>query len=104
MRRTGGLLCFSLVLSAAVLAAAEPESRMKSETFTGLELRHIGPALMSGRIADIVKDPTDPSVWYVAVASGGVWKTTNAATTWQPIFDDLDTYSVGSLALDPTNP
>ena len=77
---------------------------MSSETFRGLELRNIGPALMSGRIADIVKDPTDRSVWYVAVASGGVWKTTNAATTWQPIFDDYDSYSVGSLALDPTNP
>ena len=59
---------------------------------------------MSGRIADIVKDPTDASVWYVGVASGGVWKTTNAATTWRPIFDDYDTYSVGSLALDPKNP
>jgi len=77
---------------------------MRSETFRGLELRNIGPALMSGRIADIVKDPTDASVWYVAVASGGVWKTTNAATTWRPIFDSHDTYSVGSLALDPVNP
>ena len=45
------------------------------------------PALMGGRIADIVVHPHDRSVWYVAVGSGGVWKTDNAGTTWTPIFD-----------------
>ena len=86
MRDVCRLLVIGTLISTLGLAA-EPEARMTSETFTGLELRNIGPALMSGRISDIVKDPTDPSTWYVAVSSGGVWKTTNAATTWQPIFD-----------------
>ena len=48
---------------------------MDAGTFAGLKLRNIGPALMAGRISDIAVDPSDRSVWYVAVGSGGVWKT-----------------------------
>jgi photosystem II stability/assembly factor-like uncharacterized protein len=79
------------------------ETRMKAETFAGLELRGIGPALLSGRIADIVVVPEDRATWYVAVSSGGVWKTVNAGTTWTPIFDGEKSYSIGCLALDPSN-
>lgn len=74
------------------------------ESYAGLTLRGIGPAFMSGRISDIVIDPTDRNVWYVAVGSGGVWKTVNAGVTWDPIFDDQASYSIGCLALDPKNP
>ena len=77
---------------------------MNAQTFSGLELRNIGPAFKSGRIADLVIHPEDESVWYVAAASGGVWKTTNAGTTWTPVFDDQASYSIGSLATDPSNP
>ena len=70
---------------------------------TGLELRGIGPAVMGGRIADIAISATDKSTWYVAVGSGGVWKTTNRGTTWNPIFDDQKSYSIGSITLDPNN-
>jgi hypothetical protein len=76
----------------------------ESSTYSGLKIRNIGPAFMSGRIADIVKNPEDPSTWYVATASGGVWKTTNNATTWTPIFDHYTSYTTGALAMDPTNP
>ncbi|NNL88454.1 MAG: glycosyl hydrolase, partial [Marinicaulis sp.] len=76
---------------------------MSSETFKGLELRNIGPALMSGRIADIDIDQNDPATWYVAVGSGGVWKTTNAGTTWTPIFDGENSYSIGDVTVDPNN-
>jgi photosystem II stability/assembly factor-like uncharacterized protein len=58
---------------------------------------------MSGRIADIAIEPDDPATWYVAVGSGGVWKTTNAGTTWTPIFDEQPSYSIGAIALDPSN-
>ncbi|RMF83647.1 MAG: glycosyl hydrolase, partial [Planctomycetota bacterium] len=75
-----------------------------AKTFAGLKFRGIGPALMSGRIADIVIHPDFPSVWYVAVGSGGVWKTENAGTTWTPIFDDQASYSIGCITLDPQNP
>jgi len=70
----------------------------------GLALRNIGPAFMGGRIADIAIHPDHKSTWYVAVGSGGVWKTTNAGTTWQPIFDTQTSYSIGCVAIDPTRP
>ena len=59
---------------------------------------------MSGRIADIAIDPTNENVWYVAVGSSGVWKTTNAGTTFKPIFDDQSVYSTGCVTIDPNNP
>jgi photosystem II stability/assembly factor-like uncharacterized protein len=82
----------------------KPEPGFNEATFKGLEMRGIGPAFMSGRIADIVLHPENHSVWYVAVGSGGVWKTENAGTTWTPIFDDEDSYSIGAITLDPNNP
>ncbi|MEO0631060.1 MAG: glycosyl hydrolase, partial [Planctomycetota bacterium] len=77
---------------------------MHAATFEGLALRSIGPALMSGRVADLAVHPTDQSTWYVAVGSGNLWKTTNAGTTWNPIFDDQGSYSIGCVTLDPNNP
>ena len=71
---------------------------------SGMTLRSIGPALMGGRIADVAVDPTRPSTWYVAAASGGLWKTTNAGVTWTPLFDGQPSYSIGVVALDPGNP
>jgi photosystem II stability/assembly factor-like uncharacterized protein len=91
---------FALLLSASV--SAQP--KLSSSDFEGLELRGIGPALMSGRIADVAIHPTRQSTWYVAVGSGGVWKTANSGTTWTPIFDDQSSYSIGCVALDPKNP
>lgn len=74
-----------------------------SSTFKAMELRSIGPAYMSGRIADIAIDQNNPSTWYTAVGSGGVWKTTNAGTTWKPIFDDQPVYSIGDVTIAPSN-
>ena len=79
-------------------------SLMSDSTFMGLKLRNIGPALMSGRIGDIAIHPQDDNLWYVAVGSGGVWKTTNAGTTWMPIFDEQKVYSIGCVTIDPANP
>lgn len=73
------------------------------QTVKGLKLRSIGPALMGGRIADIAVSPTDPSTWYVAAGSGSLWKTTNRGITWQPVFDDQSSYSMGCVAIDPNN-
>jgi len=85
--------------------AADVESGpgFNEATFKGLELRSIGPAMMAGRIADIVIDQANPSTWYVAVGSGGVWKTETGGTTWMPIFDDEDAYSIGCITLDPND-
>ncbi|MEM8960425.1 MAG: glycosyl hydrolase, partial [Acidobacteriota bacterium] len=102
-----------LLLPALVLAqAGEKESseeekdppKMSAGTFSSFELRGIGPALMSGRVSDIAIDPRDQSTWYVGVGSGGVWKTTNAGTTWTPIFDAQSVYSIGEITLDPQRP
>lgn len=82
----------------------EPKDPLSSSTFSGLKLRLIGPAVTSGRVGDIAVAPHDHNTWYVAVASGGVWKTSNAGTTWTPIFDDQGSYSIGCVAIDPTNP
>jgi photosystem II stability/assembly factor-like uncharacterized protein len=82
----------------------DDESLWSDTTFAGLKLRSIGPALMAGRIADIVIHPNDNNLWYVAAGSGGVWKTENAGVTWKPIFDDQSSYSIGCVTIDPNNP
>ena len=75
-----------------------------AQAIEALELRSIGPAFMGGRISDIAVHPLDKSTWYVAAGSGGVWKTTNAGTTWKPVFDDQGSYSIGCVTLDPVRP
>lgn len=82
----------------------QPQTRLKAETFSGLALRSIGPALTSGRIGDLAVHPQNRSVYFAAVASGGVWKTENSGTTWQPVFDGQGSYSIGCVAIDPNNP
>jgi len=74
------------------------------KTFNGLKFRNIGPAMTSGRIADIAIHPNNENIWYVAVGSGGVWKTTNSGTTWKPLFDKQSVYSIGCITIDPNNP
>lgn len=83
---------------------AEPElAELDGTLVSPLRLRSIGPALMSGRIGDIAVNPERTSEWYVAACSGGVWKTSNNGTTFSPIFDGQSSYSIGCLAIDPTN-
>lgn len=82
----------------------EDQPALSSGTFDAFKLRGIGPAFMSGRIADIAIVQDDPATWYVAVGSGGVWKTENAGTTWKSLFDGQTSYSIGSLGLDPSDP
>ncbi len=89
---------------AAKEPAKAPEGKLVSGTFTGLALRGIGPALTSGRIIDVAIHPSDLNTWYVAVACGGVWKTTNAGTTFAPIFDEQVSYSIGCVTIDPSHP
>lgn len=75
-----------------------------AKAVSGLKMRGIGPAFMGGRIADIAIHPSEPSTWYLAVGSGGVWKTTNAGTTWKPLFDEQKSFSIGCITVDPNNP
>jgi photosystem II stability/assembly factor-like uncharacterized protein len=82
---------------------AEPESKLNSQTLSGMGFRSIGPAFMSGRIADLAIDRERPNIWYVAVGSGGLWKTVNAGTTFEPIFDGESSYSIGCVTIDPSD-
>ncbi len=84
--------------------AEKPKGGWSADTWSGLGLRGIGPAVTSGRIVDIAVDPTDKKRWFLAVASGGVWKTENAGTTWTPVFDGEGSYSIGCVTIDPRNP
>jgi len=90
--------------SAAGRAAPDTTDRMRAGVFAGLKLRSIGPAAPSGRIGEIAVHPSARNTWYVAVHSGGVWKTVNAGTTWTPVFDAQGSYSIGTVAVDPNNP
>ena len=79
------------------------DSGIKSSDISGIKFRLVGPAKTSGRIADIAVDPTNQNIWYVAAASGGVWKTVNHGTTFSPIFDVYGSYSIGCVTLAPSN-
>lgn len=91
------LLTFSLVAQ-----KEETKDKLNSSTFSGLKFRSIGPAWNSGRISDFAVNPNNKSEYYVATASGHLWKTTNDGTTWNAIADTLP-YSLGVVKLDPTN-
>ena len=74
-----------------------------SAVYSGLKFRSIGPAVTSGRVIAFAVDPTDRKKFFVAVASGGVWKTVNGGTTWTSVFDNEGSYSIGAIAMDPKN-
>ncbi len=86
-----------------LLAQNENKTLLEKTSLSGMKFRSIGPALTSGRIADIAVNPSDYSEYYVAVASGGVWKTNNHGINYTPIFDSQGSYSIGCVSIDPTN-
>ncbi len=88
----------------AVPDTDEEKKAMSAATFAGLEWRNIGPAYNSGRVVDFAVVPEAHNIIYAATASGGLWKTVNAGTTWEPIFDKEKSYSIGCVTLDPSNP
>jgi len=92
------------ILGISATAAVAQDNPLNPGTFQGLALREIGPAVTSGRIADFAVSPTDPATYYVASASGGLWKTENGGTTFEPIFESQGSYSIGVVEVDPNNP
>ena len=83
--------------------AKKEKDPLVSGTFSGLKFRSIGPAFTSGRIADFAVNPNNHSEYYVATASGGLWKTINSGTTWTPLADSVQAYAMGCVVIDPTN-
>ncbi|MEQ9423065.1 MAG: glycosyl hydrolase [Cyclobacteriaceae bacterium] len=80
------------------------KTQLEKTSLNGLKFRNLGPALTSGRIADFAVNPENTKEYFVATASGGVWKTTNAGVTYTPVFDGQGSYSIGCVTLDPNNP
>jgi len=79
------------------------DTLFSAATLSGLTFRSIGPAVTSGRVADIEVNPNNINEYYVAAASGGVWKTANAGITYTPVFDKEGSYSIGCVTIDPNN-
>ncbi|MGQ0736894.1 MAG: VPS10 domain-containing protein [Acidobacteriota bacterium] len=107
------LLFLAAVAMAVALRAQEPAPQESGEraadpfsaaTFSNFRLRAVGPALMSGRISVVAVHPDDRQTWYLGVASGGVWRTSNAGITWTPVFQNEGAYSIGAVVLDAKNP
>lgn len=93
-----------LLLATLPLAPVAGAQAPAASLFQDLRWRNIGPANMAGRVSDIEAVEANPSVVYVSAASGGVWKSTNAGTTWAPIFTQYGTANVGDIAIFQPNP
>ena len=104
MIRSRSFVALFLLFLLTPLSGAAQEASLAGTNLSGLSLRGIGPAINGGRIADIAIHPDNENVWYVGVGSGGVWKTANNGTTFEPIFDGESSYSIGSVAIDPSAP
>src|SRR5512146_1864513 len=94
----------SVLMSCVILAQDEKPDSNLAGMVAGLKWRNIGPAFTSGRIADFAVNPMNHAEYYVAAASGHIWKTVNDGITFEPVFDKYGAYSIGCLAIDPNNP
>ncbi|HEV7180511.1 MAG TPA: hypothetical protein VGN11_11615, partial [Candidatus Baltobacteraceae bacterium] len=101
MRCTLPLCAIALVLSASSLVPAQAAA--SSDPLSGLSWRSIGPAISGGRAGAVAGTDADPALYYVGAAGGGVWKTSNAGTSWAPVFDKQDVQSIGAITIDPRN-
>jgi photosystem II stability/assembly factor-like uncharacterized protein len=89
----------AILAPVGTVGQSNPTDKLKN-----LEFREIGPAVMGGRIDDFGVVESNPSIVYVGTASGGVWKTTNNGTTWEPVFDKEDVSTIGDIAIAPSDP
>jgi photosystem II stability/assembly factor-like uncharacterized protein len=94
------LLFFGILLINNISTA----QKISLDQFKNLKPRNIGPAGMSGRITAIDAVVTNPNIFYVGAASGGVWKTENSGQTWSPVFDEQPIQNIGSIAIQQSNP
>jgi photosystem II stability/assembly factor-like uncharacterized protein len=95
------LLLGAAVVTCVAVAGGQRSPALDAETMKPFAFRSLGPSLTTGRISDVAVDPRNPSVWYVAAASGNLWKTENRGNTWTPVFDEHGSYSLGAVTVDP---
>jgi photosystem II stability/assembly factor-like uncharacterized protein len=98
------LLCLLVASIVPLPATAQENNGSVEDLLNHLQFRAIGPANMGGRIDDFAVVENNPSTFYVGAATGGVWKTTNSGITWEPIFDDAGSPSIGDIAIAPSDP
>lgn len=103
MSKTRFILIAFIALFTFQASAQKPVTLKGNELFGSLNARHIGPALMSGRITDITGHPTNSRHITIGTAGGGVWKSMDGGLSFTPLFDDYN-QSIGCVALDPTDP
>ncbi len=114
LRSSVVLTAAGLVLGAGALGAQARQARAASttpppaapvsaEALAPLAFRTLGPGLVTGRVQDVAIDPTNPRVWYVASAFGGLWKTENRGITFTPIFDNGGSFTLCCIVIDPKN-
>src|SRR5712692_4363296 len=105
------LLGLAFVIAAALAALSRvsalgqaPAAGSAAGPFDSLHFRSIGPAAMSGRISDVAVYEPNPAIFYVGTGHGGVWKTTNNGTTFEPLFQDRGLMSIGDVAVSQSIP
>src|SRR5437867_10927556 len=91
-----------LCITALSARAAEP-GPFDAKLLDVFSARPLGPANMGGRVSAVAAVADHPATMYVAAASGGLWKTTNAGTSWTPVFDQQSAASMGDVAIAPSN-
>src|SRR5262245_23394014 len=101
--RIGLLLCLSGSALTSAWQSSVPAAPDEIPELKALKYRLIGPAA-GGRVSRVAGIPGDPSTYFAATASGGVWKSVDGGTTWKPIFDDQPVSSTGSIAVSRSDP
>jgi len=91
------ILCLASASLPFVAQAAE-------HPLAGIPFRNIGPALTSGRVSDFAFHPQHSQSFYVSMASGNLWKTENNGITWKALFEKENSFAIGVVELDPSNP
>ena len=94
-------LLFSMVIIAAAHVSADTAD--DENPLAAIPMRHIGPALMSGRISDFAFYPGGNQAFIAGIASGNIFRTLNGGTTWEPIFENEDSYAIGVVEIDPND-
>ncbi len=105
-------LCIALVFPVAAqhrkpAKPATPPPTLSSvgaDSLNNVKFRNLGPAVAGGRVAAVVGVPGDRDVYYIGAGGGGVWKTTDGGDSWEAVFKDQPTASIGAIALAPSNP
>ena len=103
MKKIDIIIAFGILIASTSAISQEKVILKGKELFGDIQARHIGPALMSGRITDLEMHPTNNKVIYTATAGGGVWKSNDGGASFNPIFDE-HIQSIGCIAIDPSKP